>query len=151
MFIVFFTKVLSFWSYFLPIARTIINNTSKSTIFTLELDGEPCDCILREFQPNKLHTQILYVDFQVIKKGETIKMNIPVAYDGIETLSDKKLVLEKNTDKISIRGPVEILPEVFVVNISALNKGHKILANHLVLPSNTEILIHPETIIATIQ
>lgn len=130
--------------------QSILSDTSK-TIFNLEFDGEMHECILRDYQTNRMSTEILHVDFQYVKRNETIKMQIPMAYEGIERLRSKKLVLETFLSKVPVKGKVENLPDVFTVDISTFNKSDKIVAKSLNLPDKTELLLHPETIIATVQ
>lgn len=131
--------------------QIIINETSKSTIFPLQLGEETCQCILRDYQTDGLCSQILHVDFQIIKEGEIIKMNIPVTYDGLDYLSGKKLILEKSIDKLLVKGPIEHIPETFVINVGSLERGAKICAHTISLSQDIELLLHPETIIATVQ
>ncbi|MGL6174605.1 MAG: 50S ribosomal protein L25 [Cellulosilyticaceae bacterium] len=131
--------------------QSIIQTTATTTIFPLELEGETCNCILREFQPDMLYSQILHVDFQVVKSGEVVKMNIPMSYDGLEHLKGKKLILEKAIDKIPVKGPVNNLPEAFKLEVGTLERGAKIFARSISLPEKTDLLLNPETIIATVQ
>lgn len=131
--------------------QSIIQTTATTTIFPLELEGETCNCILREFQPDMLYSQILHVDFQVVKPGEVVKMNIPMSYDGLEHLKGKKLILEKAIDKIPVKGPIDFLPESFKLDVGTLERGSKIFAHTISLPEKTELLINSETIIATVQ
>ena len=134
----------------LPSLQAIINDTSN-VIFPLELEGEVYNCILRDFQTDRLHTQILHVDFQFVKPGETIKLNVPMVYEGLERLRTKKFILEKAKSRILVQGPVDVLPESFVVDVGTLGHGSKIVARDLELPDHVELLINPETIIATVQ
>lgn len=130
--------------------QTILSDTT-TLIFPLVLEDETYQCVLRDFQTDRLHTEILHVDFQFVKAEEVIKMQIPMAYEGIERLRNKKYILEKAVSKIPVKGPVNGLPESFVVDTSALDQGSKIFACDLNLPDGIELLLHPETIIATIQ
>lgn len=134
----------------LPSLQAIINDTTN-VIFPLELEGEVYNCILRDFQTDRLHTQILHVDFQFVKPGESTKLYVPMAYEGLEHLRTKKYVLEKAVSRILVEGPVNALPESFVVNVGVLGHGDKIVARDLELPEHVELLMNPETIIATIQ
>ncbi|MGL4736165.1 MAG: 50S ribosomal protein L25 [Cellulosilyticaceae bacterium] len=131
--------------------QRIITNTSNSTLFTIHLDDTPYDCVLRHYQPDHLHSQILHFDLQYVKPGEVLKMQIPVSYEGTEMFRAQKLVLEKAIAKLPVVGPIDVLPQSFSVNLSSAQKGHKVLAGHIVLPEGTELLLHPDTIIATIQ
>lgn len=131
--------------------QRIISSTSESTLFTLMLDNEPYECILRNYQPDPLHNEILHVDFQYVKPGETIKMQIPVAYTGTEYLRSQKLVLEKALSKIPVVGPIDELPQTFTIELGSVARGYKVFAHQVQLPKNTELLVHPEAIIATIQ
>ncbi|MEF9960290.1 MAG: 50S ribosomal protein L25 [Niameybacter sp.] len=130
--------------------QSMINDTSTMT-FSLELDGETYNCVLRDFQTDRLHTTIIHVDFQFVKPGEHIKMSIPMSYEGIEHLRSKKYLLEKAISRIPVKGCVDILPEAFVVNTGEMERGAKIFVSDLQLPKGVELLINPETIIATVQ
>lgn len=128
-----------------------IINTENQTIFKLDFNGETYDCILRDFQTDRLHTHIIHVDFQYVKSNEIINMQIPMNYQGLEHLRAKKLILEKAISKIPVRGPVQNLPDTFNYEVGTLDHGFKLFANTINLPANTELLLHPETIVATIQ
>ena len=130
--------------------QTIIKDT-QTMIFHLQLEDTVYDCVLRDFQTDRLHTELLHVDFQFVKPEEVIKMKIPMIYEGIERLRSKKYVLEKAISKIPVIGPVNVLPEAFVVDTSNFKHGTKIFARDLIIPDSLELLLHPETIIATIQ
>lgn len=130
--------------------QTIINDTG-TMIFKLDLDGKIYSCVLREFQTDRLHTEILHVDFQFVQSGEVIKMKIPMSYEGLERLRSKKLILEKAVSKIPVQGPVDSLPETFLVDLTDFNHGSKVAVGDLKLPKDIELLLHPETIVATIQ
>lgn len=130
--------------------QTIINDTTNM-IFPLELEGQTYNCILRAFQPDHLHSKILHVDFQFVKPGEYIKMNIPVNYEGLELLRSKKYILEKAVSRILVKGSVDVLPESFMFNVGSLDHGAKIFVHNIELPHGVELLMNPETIIATVQ
>ena len=128
-----------------------ILNDPTTMIFKLELNGQLYDCVLREFQTDHLHTEILHVDFQLVKPGEVIKMHIPIHFEGIEVLRNKKYILEKAVTQIPVKVPVEILPEAFVMDVTNFEQGSKIYVSTLNLPPEVEVLLHPDTIVATIQ
>lgn len=131
--------------------QRIIDNRANTTTFVVDYEGTPHECILREYQTDQLHTAFLHVDLQYVKDDEIIKMNIPMSYDGLEYLSGKKLILEKAISRIPVVGPIQNLPESFVLNVGELDHGSKIFAHQITLPDDTELLLNPETIIATIQ
>lgn len=131
--------------------QTLIDNRMNATTFVLDYEGASHECILRDYQTDSLHTEFLHVDFQYVKEDELIKLPIPVVYEGLEFLSGKKLILEKFIPTLSVKGRIQNLPENFVINVGALERGAKILASQVSLPDNTELLINPETIIATVQ
>lgn len=128
-----------------------IINDSTNMMFPLELEGQVYNCVLREFQPDHLHSQILHVDFQFVKPGEYIKMNIPMNYEGLELLGSKKYILEKALSRILVKGSVDVLPESFMLNVGSLDRGAKIFVRDIELPQGVELLTNLETIIATVQ
>lgn len=131
--------------------QKIVNNKTHTTTFFLNYEGKEHECILREYQTDRLHTQFLHVDFQYVKEDEIVKIQVPVAYEGLEFLSSKKLILEKSIPQLPVVGPIQDLPKAFLINIGELNKGAKILANQVTLPPHIQLLMNPETIIATVQ
>ena len=131
--------------------QTIISNTKKTTTFPLILNGEARPCILRSYQCDPLHTEILHVDFQYVKPNETVKMQVPLTYTGLEHLQAKKCILEKAIIKIPVVGPVHALPEVFTIDTGRLDRGAKIFATDITLPDGVECLLPADTIVATIQ
>ncbi|MGL5677394.1 MAG: 50S ribosomal protein L25, partial [Cellulosilyticaceae bacterium] len=131
--------------------QRIIDNAQNTTTFFLDYEGTQHECILREYQTDRLHTQFLHVDFQYVKDDEIIKMQIPVAYQGLEFLNSKKLILEKFIPKVPVVGPIQDLPEAVSIDVGALNRGAKILAKEVALPTSTTLLLEPEVILATVQ
>lgn len=130
---------------------SLIGRIGELTTFTLDYEGVSYTCLLRDYQTNRLHTKVLHVDFQCVTPGEIIKLHVPLAYDGIEHLRGKKLVLEKALSKLPIIGPIDVLPEAFRYPVDNLERGAKIFAKDIKLPRETQLLLHPETIVATIQ
>lgn len=130
---------------------SLIGNIGHTTTFILNYEGTDYTCILRDYQTDRLHTNLLHVDFQYVKPGEVIKLQVPVDYQGLEHVRARKQVLEKFVNKIVVKGNIDILPEAFHYDVGALTSGAKILAKDITLPSGTISLTNPETIIATIQ
>ena len=126
-------------------------NTHDQSIFKFTLGDTTYDCILREFQTDALSSKILHADFQFVRSGEIINMSVPVRYEGLEILRAKKLLVETLISKIPVRGPVQNLPDSFIYPRDTCEHGFKLFAKTLPLPEATELLLNPETIIATVQ
>ncbi len=137
----------------LPVAtlQSVLAKKSTTTLFTFNYNGEEVDCILRDYQIDALHTQVLHADFQLVKPDETILINLPVLCEGYEHLRPQKRVLQKNTPYIPMMCKASDLPRSITIDVGKMKKGDKVWLSDLELPSGSEVLLGQNTLIVSVH
>ena len=103
------------------------HHASEHLLVSLTVEGDARSerlAVLRDVQHNPLTRQILHVDFHEIVADAPVILSIPVASKG-EAVGVKVGggLLERVTQQIKVRGLVKDIPEVLVVDVSALDSG----------------------------
>jgi len=93
-------------------------------IIDLTIEGEvqkQCDAIIKEIQQHPASGKILHVDFQHIRRGEKLKIDVPVYLVGEPTgVKDMGGVLEHGPREIEIRCLPRDIPERIDIDVKAL-------------------------------
>jgi len=136
---------------FVKIAKSV----SSSHVFTItsgdkDLDGKMV--IVKEIQKNYLkENEILHVDFQALKKGQEISVDINLEYQGNPVgVKDEGGVLSISAREITVTCRPSLIPEHIVVDISKLALGDSMHASEIVLPEGVRLDSDPETNLASV-
>jgi large subunit ribosomal protein L25 len=102
----------------------VLRVRGETAIIGLTVEGEvkkDCDAIIKEIQQHPASGEILHVDFQHIRRGEKIKIDVPVELLG-EPLGVKEMggVLEHGPRELVIRCLPRDIPERITVDVSGL-------------------------------
>lgn len=103
--------------------KQIISQARMTRPFNLQIDSEkqPKNVIIREIQRNAISRELIHVDFYEIRKGQTIRVNIPIVLVGESlALKDKGHLLTHGVSTLHIESLPENLPSVIEVDISVL-------------------------------
>lgn len=98
--------------------REMINilNYTDSSILNLNLNGDIKKCVIKELQRDPFGN-IIHIDFQCIKKGETIKLKVPVNFIGQEGLESRRLLIEDFISEIPLQGEASEIPQNIEINL----------------------------------
>ena len=116
-----------------------------AAVLTLNLDGDKESVLLRDTQWHPFKQQVLHVDFQRIDKTHKIHVKVPLHFlnadtaPGVKTGGGKVSHVATEIDVTCLPGN---LPEFIAVDMGALEIGHSIHANDLVLPEGVELVAH---------
>lgn len=104
--------------------RRALRVRGETAIIGLTIEGEvrkDCDAIIKEIQQHPATGKILHVDFQHIRRGEKIKIDVPVELLG-EPLGVKEMggVLEHGPRELVIRCLPSDIPEKIEIDVTAL-------------------------------
>ncbi len=126
----------------------LLNNNAKSTLLSLNLKGKKHTCMVKEVQKDFLSNSLIHVDFQAVKSGDVIKLNLPITFEGRESIEYKQLILEILQGDIEIQAPANKLPSELTIDISSLEYNDKIYAKDIELPKSVELVTEEDTLIA---
>ena len=90
------------------------------------------------------------LDFQYVKKGDSVKLKVPVRFAGTESLDARRLLLDDIVTEVQLQGNPSEMPEHIEVNVEGLEHGAQILAKDLVIPETLKMDLDPETVVARI-
>lgn len=108
---------------------------SSDQVFNLEIDGKTESCLVKEVQYDTFGQRILHVDFTRIDLSEQVSVEVTlefmgdpvgVAAGGTKIITHPALAVKCRADSI---------PDVIVVDISAIEIGHALHAGEIVLPA----------------
>lgn len=100
--------------------------------------------LVKDVQRDPVRQIIEHVDLIVIKKGETVEVEVPVHVDG-EPFPGTNALQELNTVLLST--PATDIPESVDVSVEGLEEGAQILAGDLELPEGATLVTDPEQLV----
>ncbi len=126
----------------------------KSLVYTpdvhiveLELGGKNYNAIMKELQLHPVTDKILHVDFLEVISGKAVTMALPVKFEGTApgVRSGGKLI--RKMRKITVRGPVEKIPEAITIDVSKLEIGAAIRVSDVEVEGLTLLDIANNTVV----
>lgn len=97
----------------------------------LDLDGQKFQAILQELQTHPVTDKIIHADFVQLIPGKSVTMNLPIKTAGNSAGVKAGGKLIKKLRKVSVRGPIEKMPENITVDIENLGIGQAVLVRDL--------------------
>lgn len=115
-----------------------------NALIELKVDGKPQLVLVKDVQRDPVRQVIEHVDLVVIKKGETVEVEVPIHIEG-ETFSGTSAFQELNTVHVSV--PAISIPEFVVVNVEGAEEGVQVLAGEIELPEGATLLDDAEQLV----
>ena len=126
----------------------------ENTIINLQLKGKraPVPSLVREIQTHPARSNVLHVDFLRIQSGVAVELEVPVHLEGVpEGVRLEGGVLEQSIHEIPISCLPKDIPEVFNVDVTALQIGDAVRIEDVAAFEGVEILIDLDRTICTVQ
>jgi large subunit ribosomal protein L25 len=132
----------------------LLKKTGESTIIELDLsEKEKHNVVINEIQKDPVKGYYLHIDFFKVRMDEKIEKEIRLEFVG-ESPAVKELggVLVRSLDELPIKCFPADLPSEINVDISTLKTFEdRIHVSDLALSDKIEIMINPETVVATVD
>jgi large subunit ribosomal protein L25 len=111
----------------------------KSTVFTLEVDGEKHRVIPRDYQLDPVKDTPVHVDFLRLGAGAEITVDIPIHVNGAETSPGVKLGGTVNLvlHSLTLICNADNIPDGVEIDISELAMGSSVHIEDIKLPAGT--------------
>ncbi|UII29942.1 50S ribosomal protein L25/general stress protein Ctc [Fulvivirga ulvae] len=113
--------------------------TDKAHFVNLNVEGQEYQAIMQDIQFHPVSEVILHVDFLQLFEGKTIKMDIPVHFEGDAPGVTKGGTLIKKRRYLKVKALPKDMPEYITVNLSKLDFGKAIKVGEIE-EQNFEIL-----------
>ena len=108
-----------------------------NALIELDIEGKKQLVLVKDVQKNPLLQAIEHVDLLIVKKGETVEVEVPIVIVG-EPFSGTNALQELNTLRLSV--PATNIPEHVEVNIEGFEAGARVLAGEVKLASDETLL-----------
>ena len=108
-----------------------------NALIELDIEGKKQLVLVKDVQKNPLLQAIEHVDLLIVKKGETVEVEVPIVIVG-EPFSGTNALQELNTLRLSV--PATNSPEHVAVNIEGFEAGARVLAGEVKLASDETLL-----------
>jgi large subunit ribosomal protein L25 len=114
-----------------------------TTLFMLDLGGKKTRVIPREVQLDPVSDRPVHVDFMRLAEGASVRLEIPVHFNGQETSPGLKKggVLNIVRHTIALICPAEKIPNTIEVDVSGLDINESIHISALTLPEGVKPVI----------
>jgi large subunit ribosomal protein L25 len=135
--------------------RRILRSRGETAIIGLMIEGDApqgYDAIIKEIQQHPATGKILHIDFQQVRSGEKIKIEVPVELAGDPVgVKDMGGVLEHGPRQLSIRCVSSEIPDRLVVDVRHLKVRDAIHVRDIALSyPGFEFLDDPDTTLAIV-
>lgn len=115
-----------------------------NALIELELSGKKQLVLVKDVQKDPVRQLIEHVDLVVVKKGETVEVEVPLHIVGTP-FPGANALQELNTLRLSV--PATNIPENVEVSVEGLEAGTQILAGQVKLASDETLLEDPESLV----
>ncbi len=119
----------------------------KNALIELDIEGKKKLVLVKDVQKDPVRQIIEHVDLLIIKKGETVEVEVPILVVG-EPFSGTNALQELNTLRVSV--PATNIPEHVEVSVEGLEEGTQIHAGDIELASDETLLDDPAALVVHI-
>jgi len=121
-------------------------------LFSLKVEGKDEDfqCIIKEIQTEPVLGKVLHADFQGVKLGEKLTLNIPIHLSGTAAGVKAGGIMEFLIREVEVECLPKDIPDSLNIDITALQIGDTVRIKDLVY-GNIRILDDPEETILLIE
>lgn len=131
--------------------RVLQQHGEGSTLVHVNLaGGKPVNAIIKEVQHDPVKGTVQHVDLWAVSMKQMISAVVPIRFVGDAAGVKAGGVLTHNFTDIHIEALPTNLPDVFEVDISALEVGDSLHVSDLVAPEGVTITSPPEEIICSV-
>ena len=126
----------------------LIVRGNKNALVELKIGGKTQLALVKDVQVHPVRRDILHADFQAVKVGEKVDVEVPVVVTG-EPVPGTVHSLEEFT--ILVKAPATSIPEHVEVSIEGVEAGSTVHVSDLKLPAGVEVELDAETVILSVQ
>jgi large subunit ribosomal protein L25 len=129
--------------------RLVTRVAYESTVIDLKLDdGNTPQVLIRDIQIHPYRPEVLHVDFLTVRKGEKVKLSVPVHLTGVAAGVKEGGILEHLRHEVEIRTIPSKIPEALEIDVTELTIGDQVTVADLTTDEEVEILAEMTAAIA---
>lgn len=128
----------------------LLSRITRSTRITVELDGKRLPTFIKEIQYDPLTDRVIHIDLYHPAPDKPVTLEVPVRLRGEARGRKEGGVLQILRDVVTVRGPIEAIPEIIEIDVTQLGIGQAIHVNDLKLEGVQLLTPGEVTIVAVV-
>ncbi|MGC0331469.1 large subunit ribosomal protein L25 [Streptomyces sp. SAI-170] len=133
----------------LPGHELLLALRTPNVLISLDIDGKSQElAIPKAVQRDPLKGYLEHVDLQLVQRGETVTVEIPVVAEG--ELAAGGNLLEHVLNALPVEAEATHIPEQLTVSVEGLAAGASIHAKDIALPSGVKLAVEDDTVVLQI-
>ncbi|MFC5148155.1 50S ribosomal protein L25/general stress protein Ctc [Streptomyces aureoversilis] len=118
---------------------------TPNVLLSLDIEGRDELVIPKAVQRDALKGFLEHVDLLVVKRGETVTVEVPVQTEG--DLAPGGNLLEHTLTALPVEAEATHIPEAITVSIAGLEAGASVLAKDVVLPAGVALAVDADAVV----
>ncbi|MFJ8083710.1 50S ribosomal protein L25/general stress protein Ctc [Streptomyces sp. NPDC096205] len=133
----------------LPGHELLLALRTPNVLISLDIDGKSQElAIPKAVQRDPLKGYLEHVDLQLVQRGETVTVEIPVVAEG--ELAAGGNLLEHVLNALPVEAEATHIPEQLTVSVEGLAAGASIQAKDIALPNGVKLAVEDDTVVLQI-
>jgi large subunit ribosomal protein L25 len=120
---------------------------AANALFEIQVDGTPVLALAKDVQRDPVKNVIEHVDLLIVKRGETVTVEVPVTVVGESAPGTIHIV---ETQTLTLDAEATHLPEHVEVSIEGLEAGTALTAGELTLPTGSVLTGDADVVVVTV-
>lgn len=113
----------------------------ENTLIDLKVGGgRSRPVLIREVQVHPFKPEVLHVDFLVVRKGEKLRVEVPIRLVGLAPGVKEGGIMEHLLREVEVRCDPDAIPESLELDVSALEVGDSLTVGDLPVPAGVEVM-----------
>ncbi len=120
-------------------------------LVTMRLDSEELDVLIRDIQWDAMGEKMLHVDFDRVKRGQKIELEIPLEFFGEPIGAAEGGVFQVHVTGLNVECLPRAIPDKIEIDVTELEVGAEVRAKDIELPEGVTLAgIDPEMLIVNL-
>lgn len=129
-----------------------LRSNGRNSVFKLEsADNKAFTVMVKEIQYSGIKNEYLSLEFQQVSLSEEVNTDVAIKLLGVDLLESKRLIVNKQTNSILIKGLPQDIPDAIEIDVSNMKAGDSILFSDIDLADGLTADIAPELLIASVS
>lgn len=129
----------------------VLKDAGTTTVITLVLNTQKHSALIHDVTRNYVTGAVDHVDFYEVRMDEKLKAHVLIEFIGeAPAIKAYGAVINKSMSEIEVEALPQNLPHSLIVDLSLLAElNQSIYVRDIAIPKGVEVLVDPETAVAT--
>ncbi|MGH4050054.1 MAG: 50S ribosomal protein L25 [Clostridium sp.] len=105
---------------------------------------------VKEIQRHPVSAMINHIDIQLVSKGQEVKVQLPITFNGEDNIIDNLLQLNIYKSEIDVSGNMQLMPDGVSIDVSQMKLGDTITIKDFDLDAKIKITDNEDEVYAAV-